>query len=122
MNLKDMNKLGRVEKVHVSFSGNLGRHLMTPRGLKSKMLEKYVGVQGIVTRIGRVYPKLIKTVHFCELTKIISSKSYNDEFDLSFTKEQQILNNNSQSQSIPLKDEHGNPLTLEFGLCLYKNH
>jgi hypothetical protein len=34
----------RGEKMHITFGGNLGRHLMTPRGLKSKMVEKFVGV------------------------------------------------------------------------------
>ena len=34
----------KAQMMHVTFSGNLGRHLMTPRGLKSKMLDKFVGV------------------------------------------------------------------------------
>lgn len=62
--------------MHVSFGGNLGRQLVTPRGLNADMINKYVGVQGIVTRVGKVYPLTTKTVHYCEKTKVTSTKSY----------------------------------------------
>jgi len=53
----------------VNFTGNLGRHYITPRGLKANMLNKLVKVQGIVTRTGVVSPKITKSYHYCEETK-----------------------------------------------------
>ena len=37
----------------------LGKHLVSPRGLNAEFANKYVGVQGIVTRISIVKPKLV---------------------------------------------------------------
>lgn len=81
------------------------------------MLHKYVGVQGIVTRIGRVYPLTTKTVHYCEKTKVTSSKTYVDEYDLYRDTEE----TRGESRSIPVKDGEGNPLVIDYGLCERKN-
>ena len=35
---------------HITFEGNLGRNLITPRGLNSNVINHLVAVQGIVTR------------------------------------------------------------------------
>lgn len=99
----------------VSFVGSLGSHLVTPRGLTSRLANKYVGVQGIVTSISRVKPKLMKSAHYCEATKKHSTKEYEDRYAL---KSQQI---NASNIAIPIYDdnENKNPLSMEYGLCEY---
>ena len=37
----------------------LGKHLISHRGLKAELANNYVGVQGIVTRVSIVRPKLV---------------------------------------------------------------
>lgn len=99
----------------VTFEGNLGRNLVTPRGLSSAMVHNLVGVQGIVTRISLVRPKLVKSMHYCDKTNMSSVKEYNDDYDLSTEKNYGISN------AFPLKDIEGNPLTCEFGYSLFKD-
>lgn len=63
---------------YVNFEGNLGRNHVTPRGLKSSLVNQYVGVNGIVTRMTIVKPKIQTSVHYCEETKRGLVKNYND--------------------------------------------
>ena len=42
----------------------LGKHLVSPRGLKAELTNKYVGVEGIVTRVSIVKPKLVYSNKF----------------------------------------------------------
>ncbi|MFO0131075.1 MAG: hypothetical protein ACK52J_00280 [bacterium] len=55
---------------------------MTPRGLNSDMINKLVGVQGIVTRVSIVRQKLLRSVHYCEKTNVGLVREYNNEHDL----------------------------------------
>lgn len=66
----------------MTFNGNYGAHLVTPRGLNSKLINKLVAVQGIVTSASRVKPKLLKSVHYCEVSKKSSTQEYTDKFTL----------------------------------------
>jgi DNA replication licensing factor MCM3 len=68
--------------IKVAFVGSLGSHLVTPRGLTSRLVNKLIGVQGIVTSISRVKPKLLKSAHYCEATKKHSQHEYNDKYAL----------------------------------------
>jgi DNA replicative helicase MCM subunit Mcm2 (Cdc46/Mcm family) len=70
----------KTEDNHVNFTGNFGRHYITPRGLKAQMLNKLVRVQGIVTRMSTVSPKLVKSYHYTEATKQGSVKTYADDY------------------------------------------
>lgn len=87
----------------VTFEGNLGSHLVTPRGLTSKLVNSYVGVQGIVTVANRVRPKLLKSVHYCEATGKPLTKEYADKNLIT----DQIQEN--WSSAVPLHDEMKNP-------------
>lgn len=111
---KKPNDLSRT-KYKISFEGNLGRNLVTPRGLTSFMVHSLVGVQGIVTRVSLVRPKLVQSVHFCDKTQGVTVKTYNDDYDLTADKSYSTTN------SFPLKDKEGNPLTCEFGHSLFKD-
>ena len=59
----------KTKKHHISFEGNFGRNHVTPRGLKAPLVNQFVSVQGIVTRMAIVRPKIQTSVHYCEQTK-----------------------------------------------------
>lgn len=48
----------KVKKYYVTFEGNFGRNHVTPRGLKASLVNQLVSVQGIVTRMNLVKPKI----------------------------------------------------------------
>mmetsp|Transcript_17213 Transcript_17213/g.30942 ORF Transcript_17213/g.30942 Transcript_17213/m.30942 type:complete len:745 (-) Transcript_17213:1350-3584(-) len=104
----------QVAKCKVAINGNFGKHFVTPRGLKAHLANKLVKIQGIVTRMTAVRPKLKKSAHFCEATGLGSLKYYSDQLDL---KSDPALTSNS----FPVKDPEGHPLTTEFGDCEYTN-
>lgn len=93
----------------------MGSHLVTPRGLTCKLVNNYVGVQGIVTSTSRVRPKLLKSVHYCEATSKPLTREYNDNLQIT---DQRI---SSYTNAIPLYDENKNPLSMEYGLSQYKD-
>lgn len=67
---------------YVNFEGNLGRNHVTPRGLKAQLVNQYVAVNGIVTRMSIVKPKIQTSVHYCEENKQGKIKQYQDHFNL----------------------------------------
>ena len=103
--------------LRIAFDGNLGKHTVTPRGLKSNMMHKLVKLQGIVTSSTKVKFRLLKSTHYCELTKKTLTKEYRDAFTLRMNDEKNEMLNNQ----IPTHDPNGNPLMFEHGLSHYKN-
>ena len=65
-------------KMRISFEGNLGSQTITPRGLKSSLLNKLVMIEGIVTYISKAQVRLIKSTHFQEQTQKFHFKEYDD--------------------------------------------
>jgi len=43
---------------YVNFEGNFGKNYVTPRGLKANLVNRFVQVQGIVTKMTIVRPKI----------------------------------------------------------------
>ena len=43
---------------YVNFDGNFGRNHVSPRGLKADLINQYVNVDGIVTKMSIVYPRI----------------------------------------------------------------
>jgi len=119
------------EQLHINFQGMLGTHLVSPRGLTAELTNQYVGVQGIVTRISEVRPKLVYSVHYCEETKHGNVKEYNDQMKISESSSTygQPLNGNFESgnasgfmnNAIPTRDINHNPLTFEYGFSKFKD-
>jgi DNA replication licensing factor MCM3 len=72
-----------------------------------------VSVEGIVTKVSLVAPKLVKSVHYCPKTKMQHRHEYRDATSLTGF---------PTSTVIHTKDPLGNLLELEFGLSVYKNH
>ena len=57
-NANDKQFPTKVKKYYVSFEGNFGSNHVTPRGLKANLVNQFVSVQGIVTRMAIVKPKI----------------------------------------------------------------
>ena len=119
------------DQLHINFQGMLGTHLVSPRGLTAELTNQYVGVQGIVTRISEVRPKLVYSVHYCEETKHGNVKEYNDQMKIAESSSTygQPLNGNFESgnasgfmsNAIPTRDINHNPLTFEYGFSKFKD-
>jgi len=66
----------------IGIMGNLGKNHVNPRGLTSIKINTLLEVKGIVTRISIVRPKLVKSVHYCQETKVGTIRDYFDEYNL----------------------------------------
>ena len=110
----------KTKRYYVNFEGNFGRNLVTPRGLKANLINNLVSVRGIVTRIGLVKPMIQTSVHYCETTKRGHVKHYDDVTNLAEMGDdtKTITGGN---EAFMTKDAQGNPLTPEYGYCLYKD-
>ncbi|OXU23680.1 hypothetical protein TSAR_010687 [Trichomalopsis sarcophagae] len=97
----------------VGFEGSFGNKHTTPRTLTSKYLGNMVCVEGIVVKCSLVRPKVVRSVHYCSVTKSIVERAYSDltSFDAF-----------PASAVYPTQDEDGNPLETEYGLSTYKDH
>ncbi|CDW73635.1 mcm2 3 5 family protein [Stylonychia lemnae] len=120
-NLQTGNQFpSKIQQYYINFEGNFGKNHITPRGLKSDLVNQFVAVNGIVTRMSIVKPKIQTSVHYCEVTKRGHVKNYNDQFNLL-----QIAENegavSEQTNAFPTKDQNDNPLSAEYGYCVYKD-
>lgn len=98
---------------HIGFEGSFGARHVTPRTLNARNLGNLVCVEGIVTKVSLVRPKVVRSVHYCSATKKVIERAYTDltSFDAVPT-----------SAVYPTKDEDGNLLETEYGLSVYKDH
>ncbi|KAH9628094.1 hypothetical protein HF086_018310 [Spodoptera exigua] len=101
------------EEFFVAFNGSFGNKHVTPRSLTSRYLGNLICVEGIVTRVSLVRPKVVRSVHYCPATKKVMERKYTDltSFEAFPT-----------SAIYPTKDDEGNPLETEYGLSRYKDH
>lgn len=72
-----------------------------------------VCVEGIVTKVSLVRPKVVRSVHYCPETKKVIERKYTDLTSLEAV---------PSSAAYPTKDEDGNLLETEYGLSIYKDH
>eukprot|EP00945_MAST-04E_sp_MAST-4E-sp1_P006148 g6148.t1 len=98
----------------VGFEGSFGTNHVTPRGLRSHLLGRMVCVEGIVTKASLVRPKVMKSVHYCPITKKQVNREYRDAMSLGGA--------GPTTTIYPTKDEEGNPYETEYDLCVYKDH
>lgn len=101
------------EEFFVAFEGSFGNKHVTPRSLTSMFLGNLVCVEGIVTKVSLIRPKVVKSVHYCAATKKVMERRYTD-----LTSFEAV----PSSAVYPTKDDDGNPLETEFGLSTYKDH
>ncbi|XP_076754293.1 minichromosome maintenance 3 [Xylocopa sonorina] len=97
----------------IGFEGSFGNKHVTPRTLTSRYLGHLVCVEGIVTKCSLVRPKVVRSVHYCSVTKTVLERAYTDLTSFEAF---------PQSAVYPTADEDGNPLETEFGLSTYKDH
>ncbi|KAI8847033.1 MCM2/3/5 family-domain-containing protein [Chytridium lagenaria] len=97
----------------VGFEGSFGEHFVSPRKMSAKHLGKMVCLEGIVTKCSLVRPKLMKSVHYCDKTEVFHSREYRDGMSLSHAV--------PTVSAFPKTDDDGNPLTTEYGLCVYRD-
>eukprot|EP01039_Chlorochromonas_danica_P000197 gene197-207_t len=110
--------------LQVGFEGSFGSNSISPRGLNSRLLNSLVEVEGIVVKCSSVRPKLVRSVQYCPKTNQYSLREYRDSSSLDIGIE--VKENGGEkmptSSAIPTKDQNGNPLELEPGLCLFKDY
>ncbi|XP_064480303.1 zygotic DNA replication licensing factor mcm3-like [Ornithodoros turicata] len=101
------------EEYYIGLEGSFGSKHVTPRTLTSRFLGGIVCVEGIVTKCSLVRPKVLRSVHYCPATQKVLERKYTDltSYDAF-----------PSSTVYPVKDEDGNLLETEFGLCAYKDH
>uniref|UniRef100_A0A8W7PLS9 DNA replication licensing factor MCM3 n=1 Tax=Anopheles coluzzii TaxID=1518534 RepID=A0A8W7PLS9_ANOCL len=109
----DMSYAKTQEDFHVAFEGSFGNKHVTPRSLTSRFLGNLVCVEGIVTKVSLIRPKVVKSVHYCPATKKVMERRYTD-----LTSFEAV----PSSAVYPTKDDDGNLLETEFGLSVYKDH
>ena len=66
-----------------------------------------------------VRPKIQTSVHYCDNTKKGMIKHYNDDTNLAELAEDAVKN--ESNAMFPIKDKDSNPLTAEYGYCVYKD-
>jgi DNA replication licensing factor MCM3 len=113
----------------VTFEGSFGRNMVSPRGLSADLTNQFVCVQGIVTRMSIVRPKLVHSVHYSEITKLGQVKEYADTMSTNSNNINLAANANLgdkinayNSNAVPVKDNHGNPLDFEYGLSFFRDY
>lgn len=109
----DTSYAKKFEEFFVGFEGSFGAKHVTPRSLSSHLLGNMVCVEGIVTKCSLVWPKVVRSVHYCPNTKKTLERQYTDLTSLSAF---------PTSTVYPTKDEEGNPLETEYGLSRFKDH
>ncbi|KAF9590057.1 hypothetical protein IFM89_030369 [Coptis chinensis] len=101
------------EQVLVGFEGPFVSRRVTPRDLLSSFIGSMVCVEGIITKCSLVRPKVVKSVHFCPTTREFTSREYRDITSYVGLPTGSVY---------PTRDESGNLLVTEYGLCKYKDH
>ncbi|CAA0832924.1 DNA replication licensing factor MCM3 [Striga hermonthica] len=101
------------EQILVGLEGPFVSRRVTPRELLSGFIGSMVCVEGIITKCSLVRPKVVKSVHFCPVTEKFTVREYRD-----------ITSNIGlpTGSVYPTRDDNGNLLVTEFGLCTYKDH
>lgn len=66
------------DEFFLGFEGSFGNKHVTPRSLTSSFLGNLVCVEGIVTKVSLVRPKVVRSVHYCAATKKVMERKYTD--------------------------------------------
>jgi len=108
--------------LQVGFEGSFGHHHVSPRGLLSSFLCSLVCVEGIVTKCSLVRPKVVRSVHYCPVTDKFTEREYRDSTALDIGIDFDGRPKLPTPSVYPTKDESGNLLETEYGLCTYMDH
>lgn len=97
----------------------MGKHTVTPWGLKANFLNKLIMLSGKVNHCSPVMTRLKKSTHHCKKTGKLEHKVYFDKLNIRVNEDQ---NKQGVTNVIPLTDKDNNPLTFEFGLSKYNDY
>jgi DNA replication licensing factor MCM3 len=86
---------------------------VSPRTLNARLLGGIVCIEGIVTKCSLVRPKIVRSVHYSPKTGKTIERRYNDVAGSTDA---------TSRSAYPTKDDQGNPLETEYGLCIFKDH
>ncbi|GJD08980.1 DNA replication licensing factor MCM3 homolog 1 [Galdieria sulphuraria] len=104
-----------LHEFRIAFRGSFGARQVSPRGLLAEFLGGLVRIEGIVTRCSLVRPKLVLSTHYCPATNKFTTRTYSDGVTLD-------QNNRGIGIAVyPSKDDQGNLLETEFGLCKFRD-
>ncbi|KRH94235.1 DNA replication licensing factor, MCM3 component [Pseudoloma neurophilia] len=95
-------------QANISFIGAFGEHSHTPATLSADLLGKMVKVEGIITSVSNIKPKLKQSIH--EQNNVFYSKDYRDAT---------TLTPYTLTSSVIPKTYSNEPLNFEFGLSSY---
>ena len=99
-------------EVHVGLEGAFGGHRVSPRELLAALINRAVLVDGIVTKASLVRPKVVRSVHYAAATGEFTARDYRDVTSVSGLPTNSIY---------PTRDNAGNLLATEYGLCTYRD-
>eukprot|EP00798_Chlamydomonas_sp_ICE-L_P018728 gene18728-25259_t len=105
--------LGERDELHIGLKGDFGRKELSPRDLSADCLNQLVCLFGIVTKCSLVRPKIVRSAHYCDETKASTTRDYRDVT---------ALTGLPTGAQYPQKDDAGNLLTTEYGLCHYRDN
>lgn len=109
---------------YVNFEGNFGRNHVTPRGLRSNLLNQFVEVSGIVTKMSLVRQRIETSVHYCEESKRGHVKHYTDNKNLEQLARAHAHEDlcTEDNNGFLVADAQGRPLSTEYGYCVYRDY
>ena len=98
----------------VGYTGVVGSHLVTPRGLTAELAGHLVCVEGIVSRCSASKPRARVTLHYVPETGEVRVKEHRDATS--------IVTDVNAGGGAPTKDEDGRNFVTAHGLSLYKDY
>jgi DNA replication licensing factor MCM3 len=104
-----------LQEFRIAFRGSFGARQVSARGLLAEFLGGLVRIEGIVTRCSLVRPKLVLSTHYCPATNKFMTRTYSDGVTLDQS------NRGIGIAVYPSKDDQGNLLETEFGLCKFRD-
>jgi len=112
----DLKRYGMLkETFKLGFDGAFGSRRVNPMNLGSRNITQMMCVEGIVTKVSFVSPKLVHSVHYAENEqdgKRWVQQTYRDP--TSFL-------GPATSTTYPTQTDDGHALSTEFGLCTYED-
>ena len=98
----------------IGYTGVIGSHLVTPRGLNAHIAGHLVCIEGIVSRCSASKPRAKVTTHYVPETGEVRIKEHKDQTA--------IVTDVRGGGGAPLKDENGNNYVQAHGLSLYRDY
>ena len=123
-----VEKLLKQQSLEIGFEGSFGSNSVSPRGLQSILLNKLVEVEGIVTKVSAVRPKLVKSVQVS--SSVVENAGTIYKYALREHRDSSSMDIGLEidgkmvlpQSALPTKDAEGNDLEMEHGLSVYKDY